>query len=576
MGNNGLMAGGIRIVLMAFALVVAAWPAAALDRGATASPRALAAGKRVALVIGNGAYRTNRLDNPARDARLIADTLSDLDFDTELVIDAGKSVLETAIVRLGERLEKAGSEAIGFFYFAGHGIQHLAVNYLVPIDTQIPDTRYLKSGAVPVDYLVEELARARTRACVVVLDACRDSAVRDTGGGLTQGLASIQNLPDGTMVVFSTAAGQVADDGQGDHSPYARALARHLTEPDRRLEEVFFAVSRAVAEATGNAQRPALFVQGAVPAVVLKPGPAGSPEPLAPVLAALPPEPAGSATPAEARGLAEAPPAAPERIAAPPVVAAPAPVRPVPLHGPAPAVPAARRTKAPAYMLAGLVAAAAATSGAYLFWPPPQAPRVDLAAPATWPVPDGGAVLWRKAADRACENGASLVLDGRYCLKSAQPVGAIWEAGHATVPLAAAMLLRGSARSQARCDGSSLFEAERHCLSPAEAPWMDAASLAASAPRPVIGGPLAGAARLEPRGTPACAAPQVQFPFASYCLTGSGSFGTVAPTLLGHERLGGTDPGPAVDLSAYRRIGDCPAANTVLENAQICLVMPVW
>lgn len=98
---------------------------------------------RVALVIGNGAYRTNRLDNPARDARLIADALADLGFDTELVIDAGKSVLETAIVRLGERLEKAGSEAIGFFYFAGHGIQHLAVNYLVPVDTQIPDTRYL-------------------------------------------------------------------------------------------------------------------------------------------------------------------------------------------------------------------------------------------------------------------------------------------------------------------------------------------------------------------------------------------------------------------------------------------------
>lgn len=527
---------------------------------------------RVALVIGNGAYRTNRLDNPARDARLIADALADLGFDTELVIDAGKSVLETAIVRLGERLEKAGSEAIGFFYFAGHGIQHLAVNYLVPVDTQIPDTRYLKSGAVPVDYLVEELARARTRACVVVLDACRDSAVRDTGGGLTQGLASIQNLPDGTLVVFSTAAGQVADDGLGEHSPYARALARHLREPDRRLEEVFFAVSREVAEATGNAQRPALFVQGAVPSVVLKPGLSGSSEPPSP--AAIPTVTSDPEPPAETRGLAEASAAAAMRIAAPSIGSVSAPIRPAARPGHAAEAPVAPRWKGPALVFAGLVAAAAA--GVLLLWPSPQPARVDLAAPATWPVPEGGAVLWQKPADRACESGASLVLDGRYCLKSAQPVGAIWEAGHATMPLAAAMLLRGSARNQPRCDSSSLFEAERLCLSPVEAPWMDGASLAASASRPVIAGPLVGTARLEPRGTSACAVPQVQFPFAGYCLTGAGGFGTLAPTLLGHERLGGSEPGQAVELSAYRRVGDCPEANTVLENTRICLVMPLW
>ena len=85
---------------------------------------------RIALVVGNGAYRSNRLENPARDARLVGETLDQLGFDTELVIDAGKAVLETAIVRLGERLEKAGPESVGFFYFAGHGIQHQGANYL--------------------------------------------------------------------------------------------------------------------------------------------------------------------------------------------------------------------------------------------------------------------------------------------------------------------------------------------------------------------------------------------------------------------------------------------------------------
>ena len=295
---------------------------------------------RVALVVGNGAYRANRLENPARDARLVAKALDALDFDTELLIDAGKTILETAIVRLGERLEKAGPDAVGFFYFAGHGIQYQGANYLVPVDAHIPDTRYLKSGAIVVDYLVEELGRTHSLANVIVLDACRDSAVRDAGGGLTQGLASIQNLPDGTLVVFSTAAGQVADDGSGDNSPYASALVRHLNEPNRRLEEIFFAVSRDVAQATGNSQRPALFVQGAIAPLVLKPatdtpvspepdvatGNAVAPLPIVPPPAAATP---AVATPAVAAPIAPAP-AAPSSIASPLALAtaqAPAVVR---------------------------------------------------------------------------------------------------------------------------------------------------------------------------------------------------------------------------------------------------------
>ncbi|WP_439575864.1 caspase family protein [Phreatobacter sp.] len=556
---------------------------------------------RVALVIGNGAYRTSRLDNPARDARLIADTLADLGFDTELVTDASKAVLETAIVRLGERLEKAGKDAIGFFYFAGHGIQHRGANFLVPVDAQIPDTRYLKSGAVPVDYLVEELARAHSLANVVVLDACRDSAMRDTGGGLTQGLASIQNLPDGTLVVFSTAAGQVADDGHGDHSPYARALAHHLREPDRRLEEIFFAVSRAVAETTGNAQRPALFVQGAVPSIVLKPGDSLPDQPPPPPLAVPAEVPVVPVPPADARSVAVAepqaevapepppatvpsawdavlPPAPPATPPPAPAGGAPAASRPVPFLGSlaAPPAPATRQSKAPVLVLFALLATTAAGAGAFLFWPRPEPVRIDLSAPAAWPVPREGAVLWRKTDGRDCEDGSSLVLDGRYCLRSAGPIGAIWEAGHATVPLAAAMVLRASARTGARCADDSLFEAEQTCLAPVHPDWISEAAVAEAGTRPVIGGPPAGVARLEPRGTPACTAAQVQFPFPGYCLTGQAAFGLVTPTILGHERLGGTAAGQPVALAAYKRLGDCPAANTVLENGRFCLVMRIW
>jgi uncharacterized protein YegL len=274
-----------------------------------AKPRETA--RRVALVVGNGNYRTSRLSNPPQDAALIGRALDTLGFDTEVLIDADKPALETAIVRLGERIERAGPQSIGFFYFAGHGIQHQGVNYMVPVGTKIPDIRYLKSGAVAVEYLVEEFGGRPTQAAVIVLDACRDNRVSGSGGGLTRGLAAIQGLPNGTIVAFATAAGQVADDGSGGHSPYASALSARLVEPNRRLDEVFFLVAQDVALATGNAQQPALFVQGAVPPILLRNEPAG---PTA-VAAALPsrPEPAPASRTAISPAEAEAEQAGPDR-----------------------------------------------------------------------------------------------------------------------------------------------------------------------------------------------------------------------------------------------------------------------
>lgn len=548
---------------------------------------------RVALVIGNGNYRTSRLENPARDARLIGEALDSLGFDTELVIDAGKAVLETAIVRLGERLEKAGPEAVGFFYFAGHGIQHQGSNYLVPIDAQIPDTRYLKSGAVLVDYLVEELARSHSLANVVVLDACRDSAVRDSGGGMTQGLASIKDLPDGTLVVFSTAAGQLADDGHGDHSPYARALVRNLVEPNRRLEEIFFSTSREVAQATGNSQRPALFVQGAIAPVVLKPAeeppPAAAvaPAPAAPqpAVAAPPPEPVAAEPPPlpeNARALAVADVAADPLPGAAPLPAPPAPapraaMRPQGLLGPTPMREADRRTASQwvplAAIVVGVIAIAAVVAGLFLRQ---RAAPVDLASPVSWPVAKDQAVLWRVPHGEPCPAGWMRVVDGIYCMTSGEPLGAVWDAGRVPLPLASAMTLKGSPRSGARCPEGTVFEAENACLAPVRPDWLGDGQRTAGAAQFDLAGAYAGDAELAPRSAPGCSAGSAIFPFSGYCLTGAARFGAVTPTALGHDRLSGGEPVASVRLAAYRRLTACPRLTTVLENSEYCLVAPVW
>lgn len=584
--------------------------------------------RRIALVIGNGNYRSSRLENPARDARMIGQVLDSLGFDTELVIDAGKAVLETAIVRLGERLENAGPEAVGFFYFAGHGIQHLGANYLVPVDAQIPDTRYLKSGAVLVDYLVEELARAHSLANVIVLDACRDSAVRDTGGGMTQGLASIRDLPDGTLVVFSTAAGQVAEDGSGDNSPYAKALIHHLSEPNRRLEEIFFSVSRDVAVATNNLQRPALFVQGAIAPVVLKPQEVESPPP-APVPPPPPPVEAEPSAPRSAEVLPPPEPASLKEIAGslrPAPVTQPPPAQSLPPQSltaqslpprpfapvrPAPAV--ARSAMMPvAGVLIGAALIAAAVAGLFLRSRPAPAPsdpvphaqpqpqpaygqtdpapseptpvqprplvqRVDLSNPAGWPVAAGTAVLWRVPPGEPCQEGWSRVLDGTYCVKSGgAALGAVWETGRLPSPLATAMTVKTVAKVDGRCPETAPFETESLCLEAFRPDYVTDEALQ-SAGAIDLAGSLAGTATLLARSEASCNGIGVQFPFAAYCLVDAGRFGILSPTLLGHDRLAGSArSGQPIRLSAYRRLATCPRLTTVLENETYCLVAPVW
>lgn len=412
----------------------------------SAAPRDAA--KRIALVVGNGAYRSSRLSNPPQDAALIARALETLGFETEVLTDADKPTLETAIVRLGERIERAGPQSLGFFYFAGHGIQHQGVNYMVPVGTQIPDIRYLKSGAVAVEYLVEEFGGRTTAATVIVLDACRDNRVSGTGGGLTRGLAAIQGLPNGTIVAFATAAGEVADDGRGGHSPYARALAARLIEPNRRLDEVFFLVAQDVALATGNAQQPALFVQGALPPVRLRS------EPAAPEPAATPPVPERSA------------------------IEAPAPILPL---GTQQRTPPVRTIRGRALALAAVLAAALA---GFALWP---RPGVDPGDPGTWPVDDDRAVVMPGSLLAPCPSDSwrsklTLAARWRWIATDTQGPPRDGLCVRATHDLSNLRAVRqvGAAAPRARyydviargkgCPADTEYESPQHCLVPTNLP----------------------------------------------------------------------------------------------------------
>ena len=98
--------------------------------------------RRVALVVGNGAYdAVSPLANPENDARLMQRILRQAGFDVTMVLNAGDRALRKAVIDFGSRLEGAD---VGLFYYAGHGIQLDGANYLVPIDAKLSRKDYLE------------------------------------------------------------------------------------------------------------------------------------------------------------------------------------------------------------------------------------------------------------------------------------------------------------------------------------------------------------------------------------------------------------------------------------------------
>jgi uncharacterized caspase-like protein len=93
------------------------------------------ADKRVALVIGNGAYRNAaRLPNPPNDAQDVAAALKRSDFETIVGLDLDKTGMDAAAIRFARAARDAD---IAMFYYSGHALQYRGINYLVPVDAKL-------------------------------------------------------------------------------------------------------------------------------------------------------------------------------------------------------------------------------------------------------------------------------------------------------------------------------------------------------------------------------------------------------------------------------------------------------
>jgi tetratricopeptide (TPR) repeat protein len=224
--------------------------------------------QKIALVIGNGAYGTaSKLPNPPRDAKLIAQELRSIGFDTTEGIDMTSDAMRRAVK---EFLAKAPRAKVTLIFFAGHGMQIDGRNYLVPIDAQLTSDKTLSDELIDLDFIMAGLDD-KLRTNVIVLDACRDNpfASRTPGDSVASrslairsglapqaGLSSGGTLGAGTLIAFATAPGQVAFDGDGASSPFTTALARHIVTPGLELQQMLTRVRSEVVASTRGKQVP--------------------------------------------------------------------------------------------------------------------------------------------------------------------------------------------------------------------------------------------------------------------------------------------------------------------------------
>jgi uncharacterized caspase-like protein len=214
--------------------------------------------RRVALVIGNGTYEeAGTLANPVNDALDMAAKLRGIGFEVIEGHDLGKRALER---KIGEFADALTGSAVGLFFYAGHGLQVGARNYIVPVDAKLDVPVKLQLEAVPMDEILD-IMEQQTKTSLVFLDACRNNPF---GRRLKSSSRSVEALPGlaqfdtsrGSFIAFSTEPWKVAQDGSGRNSPFTTALLQHIAVPGQSINDLMIAVRNDVVAATNGAQRP--------------------------------------------------------------------------------------------------------------------------------------------------------------------------------------------------------------------------------------------------------------------------------------------------------------------------------
>jgi hypothetical protein len=213
------------------------------------------AGKRLALVIGNGKYQyANALPNPVNDARAMRAALTEVGFYVLEYENLDQTQMKMAIDDFGSKLKNYST---GLFFYAGHGIQSKGLNYLVPVNASLKSEMQIEYDCVQADRVLGQMEDAGSTINIVILDACRNNPFERSwsravnGGGL-----AFMNAPTGSLIAYATSPGRTASDGSGSNGLYTSALLENIKTPGINILQMFQNVRRIVGEKSEKQQIP--------------------------------------------------------------------------------------------------------------------------------------------------------------------------------------------------------------------------------------------------------------------------------------------------------------------------------
>jgi uncharacterized caspase-like protein len=211
--------------------------------------------KRIALVVGNGAYAKSPLATAANDAGLIAQTLQAAGFDVAGARDLDGDTLRRSFRDFIQKAEASGPGTVAMVYLAGYGMQLAGENYFIPVDSTLTrDTDVPIEGLRISDY-IRQLASLPLKASIVVLDAARRQPFIEGGQPIASGLALVEPVAH-MLIAFNAAPGTIAPSEQGPYGVYAQSLAEMIRTGGLPLPEVFNRVRLRVNEASKGALVP--------------------------------------------------------------------------------------------------------------------------------------------------------------------------------------------------------------------------------------------------------------------------------------------------------------------------------
>jgi uncharacterized caspase-like protein len=166
-----------------------------------------------------------------------------------------------AIKELGDRAQRAEWVVV---YFAGHGLEMNGTNYLIPIDAELKNETHVKDETISLDQVIAKVDVA-SKIGLVIVDACRNNLFLPRMAktelirrSISRGLARVDSEGN-VLVALAARQGTLAEDGSGEHSPFAEALIAYLEEPGLEINFLFRKVREYVRKKTAQSQDPIIY-----------------------------------------------------------------------------------------------------------------------------------------------------------------------------------------------------------------------------------------------------------------------------------------------------------------------------